>query len=93
MMGMLVGISGLTTIGLRRYYAETADIPSPLQVCGGHTTRCDAFDQLLRQAGMAQEHTVFVGAAVCAAVAGVLALGLFRGVPTKELPSPAWRTP
>ena len=27
MVGMLVGISALTTIGLRRYYAETADLP------------------------------------------------------------------
>ena len=25
---MLVGISALTTIGLRRYYAEQADLPS-----------------------------------------------------------------
>ena len=27
MVGMLVGISALTTIGLRRYYAEQADLP------------------------------------------------------------------
>ena len=35
MVGMLVGISALTTIGLRRYYAVEADIPSPNEVCGG----------------------------------------------------------
>ena len=35
MVGMLVGISALTTIGLRRYYAEAGDIPPPQQVCGG----------------------------------------------------------
>ena len=28
MVGMLVGISALTTIGLRRYYAEQADLPT-----------------------------------------------------------------
>ncbi|WP_337692371.1 MFS transporter [Nocardioides cynanchi] len=85
MVGMLVGISGLTTIGLRRYYAETRDMPPPMQVCGGTTSRCDAFDNLLRHAGIAQEHTVFAGAAVCAVVAALLALLLFRGAPTRSV--------
>jgi hypothetical protein len=84
MVGMLVGVSALTTIGLRRYYAESRDLPPPLQVCGGGTSRCDAFDDLLRQAGIAQEHTVFAGAAVCAVVAAVLALVLLRGAGTRS---------
>ena len=83
MVGMLVGVSALTTIGLRRYYAEAGDLPPPLQVCGGTTSRCDAFDHLLREAGIAQEQTVFAGAAVCALVAGALALALFRGAETR----------
>ncbi len=91
MVGMLVGISALTTIGLRRYYAETRDVPPPKVVCGG-TSRCDAFDDLLRQAGIAQEHTVFAGAAVCAVIAAGLALVLFRGARTGALPSRAWAT-
>ena len=93
MMGMLVGVSALTTIGLRRYYAEAGDLPPPLQVCGGTTTRCDAFDQLLREAGIAQEHTVFAGAAVLALVAAGLAVVLFRGVETRALPSRPWTDP
>ena len=80
---MLVGVSALTTIGLRRYYDEAGDIPPPLQVCGG-TTRCDAFDHLLREAGIAQEQTVFAGAAVCALVAGAAALVLFRSAETRR---------
>jgi hypothetical protein len=84
MVGMLVGISALTTIGLRRYYAEQADLPSVRAVCGG-LSRCDEFTLLLKTAGIAQEHTVFAGAAVCAVVAGVLALVLFRGVGTRAL--------
>ncbi len=91
MVGMLVGISALTTIGLRRYYAETRDVPPPKVVCGG-PSRCDAFDHLLRQAGIAQEHTVFAGAAVCAVIAAALALVLFRGARTGALPSRAWAT-
>ena len=83
MVGMLVGVSALTTLGLRRYYAESRDLPPPMQVCGGTTSRCPAFDDLLRHAGIAQEHTVFAGAAVCALVAAGLALALFRGAETR----------
>ena len=36
MVGMLVGISALTTIGLRRYYAEQSDLPPVREVCDGH---------------------------------------------------------
>jgi hypothetical protein len=84
MVGMLVGISALTTIGLRRYYAEQSDLPSAREVCGGKS-RCDEFTDLLRVAGIAQEHTVFAGAAVCAAVAAVLALVLFRNAATRAV--------
>jgi MFS family permease len=70
MIGMLVGISALTTIGLRQYYDAQRDGLGPVD------------------AALAQEHTVFLGAAVCAAVAGVLALALFRGARTRDL-SPA----
>ena len=84
MVGMLVGISALTAIGLRRYYAEQADLPPVREVCNG-SSRCSEFTDLLRVAGIAQEHTVFLGAAVCAAIAGVLALVLFRGAQTRGL--------
>ncbi|MGC4112535.1 MAG: MFS transporter [Nocardioides sp.] len=93
MMGMLVGISALTTLGLRHYYQRTSDLPPPLKVCGGATTRCDAFDRLLQEAGIAQEHTVFAGAAVLALVAAALALVLFRGVDVRALPSRPWVNP
>ena len=48
MVGMLVGISALTTIGLRRYYAEQADLPSVREVCGGGS-RCDEFTDCCRR--------------------------------------------
>ena len=82
MVGMLVGISSLTTIGLRRYYAVSSDFPSPSAVCGGHT-RCNAYDDLLQGAGVQQLHAIFAGAAGCALLAGVLALALFRGAATR----------
>jgi MFS family permease len=77
MVGMLVGISALTTIGLRRYYSVQVDLPTPAEVCGG-ATRCPEYTTLLKEAGLAQLQTVFVGAAACAAVAGLLALVTFR---------------
>ncbi|WP_122817753.1 MFS transporter [Nocardioides pantholopis] len=84
MVGMLVGISVLTTIGLRAYYAEQDDLPSVREVCDGKS-RCPAFSDLLRDAGVAQEQTVFLGAALCAVVAAGLALVLFRGAETRAL--------
>ncbi|MDF1603177.1 MFS transporter [Nocardioides sp. YIM 152315] len=84
MVGMLVGISALTTIGLRRYYAEQADVPSVRDVCDGGS-RCAEFTRLLKLAGIAQEQTVFTGAAICAVVAGALALVLFRSAPTRAI--------
>jgi MFS family permease len=84
MVGMLVGISALTTIGLRRYYAEQADLPTAREVCDGKT-RCSEFTDLLKVAGIAQEHTVFTGAAVCAVIAGLLALVLFRDAATRAV--------
>ena len=73
MVGMLVGISALTTIGLRRYYAVQVDLPAPTDVCASGT-QCSAYTRLLKEAGLEQLQTVFVGAAVCAVVAAVLAL-------------------
>ncbi|WP_367280150.1 MFS transporter [Nocardioides sp.] len=83
MVGMLVGISALTTIGLRRYYAEQAAVPPVQDVCPAGTTRCAEYSDLLKAAGIAQEQTVFLGAAGCALVAAVLALWLLRGAPTR----------
>jgi hypothetical protein len=79
MVGMLVGISALTTIGLRRYYAVQVDLPAPSDVCSSGT-QCAAYTRLLKEAGLEQLQTVFVGAAVCAVVAAVLALLLLRPV-------------
>jgi len=77
MVGMLVGISALTTIGLRRYYSVQVDLPAPTEVCRTGT-QCNAYTALLKEAGLAQLQTVFVGAAVCAVVAGLVALLVLR---------------
>jgi MFS transporter, DHA2 family, triacylglyceride efflux pump len=78
MVGMLLGISALTTIGLRAFYAASDKIPPAEQLCGGAATACQAYKDAVRDAGITQLHTVFVGAAVCAIIAAALALLLLR---------------
>lgn len=83
MVGMLVGISALTTLGLRRYYEVAATVPPPREVCGG-ASRCAAYSDLLQEAGVAQLHTIFLGAAVSAGVAAAAALVLLAGARTRQ---------
>ncbi|MFC5267516.1 MFS transporter [Kribbella qitaiheensis] len=74
MVGMLVGVSALTAIGLRRYYTLVDDIPSPNELCPANPGTCRPFIDALREAAISQVHTIFAGAAVCAFVAAVLAV-------------------
>ncbi|MEH3068935.1 MAG: MFS transporter [Aeromicrobium erythreum] len=84
MVGMLIGISALTTVGLRAFYAASERIPPASEVCSGAVQLCQAYRDEVRDAGIAQLHAVFVGAAVCAAVAAVLALSLLREAPNRR---------
>ncbi|MFW6774706.1 MFS transporter [Nocardioides sp. CPCC 205120] len=87
MVGMLVGISALTSIGLRAFYAERDSLPPIGEVCGRRGT-CGEYNDLLRDAALTQEQVVFAGAAGCAAVAALLALALFRGTDTRGVRRP-----
>lgn len=89
-VGKLVGVSALTTIGLRRYYAASADLPAPADVCPDGRTRCAAFTLILREAGLVQLHTIFLGAAVCCVLAAVGALLVFRHADTRDVETHAW---
>lgn len=78
MVGMLLGISALTTIGLRAFYHASEKIPPAAELCKGESTLCQAYKDAVRDAGITQLHAVFIGAAVCALTAAVLALVVFR---------------
>lgn len=82
MVGMLVGISALTTIGLRFFFAEVREHGKVSDICDGDS-RCAAYREVVRDAALLQEHVVFLGAAGCAVIAGLLALWLFRGAATR----------
>jgi MFS family permease len=77
MVGMLVGLSALTTISLRRFYAVKSGLPTLRQVCGSDTL-CTRYTAVLERAGIAQLHTIFAGAALAAVVAAVLGVVLLR---------------
>ncbi len=78
MVGMLLGISALTTIGLRAFYSASAKIPAAEELCGGKAELCSAYRDAVRDAGITQLHAVFIGAAVCALIAAVLAATLLQ---------------
>ncbi|MEO6606141.1 MAG: MFS transporter [Aeromicrobium sp.] len=84
MVGMLLGISALTTIGLRAFYAASDKIPPAQELCNGAAAACRAYKDAVRDAGITQLHTVFIGAAVCALIAAILSLVLLRDAPMSE---------
>ncbi|MGY1603056.1 MFS transporter [Geodermatophilus sp. SYSU D00815] len=77
-VGMLVGLSLLTAVALRRFTAEVAAIGSPVELCPRTPADCPAYDAATDAAVLTQLHTVFAGAAVAAALAAVAALVLLR---------------
>jgi MFS family permease len=83
MVGMLVGISVLTTIGLHRYFVALAALPPIAQVCGDGGS-CPRYARLVDLAALTQVQTIFVGAALCALIAGLVAAALFRGGPVRS---------
>lgn len=66
MVGMVVGLALLTSVGLHRYYLAVRALPADQR----------ADPNALLGAALVQVHTVFVGAAVVAAIGGVVSFAL-----------------
>ena len=79
--GMLVGVSLLTAIGLQQFFAAAAKLPSPSALCPTAPLSCPAYNALIEGAVVRELDAVFLGAAVCAAVAALLAAALLGGSP------------
>jgi len=80
-VGMLVGLSLLTAVALRRFTAEVAAIGSPVDLCPQTPAACPAYDAATDAAILTQLHTVFAGAAIAAGLAAVAAAVLLRSRP------------
>jgi MFS family permease len=80
-VGMLVGLSLLTAVALRRFEARIAAIGSPVELCPRSPADCPVYDRATDAAVLAQLHTVFAGAAIAAGLAAVAAVVLLRTGP------------
>jgi MFS family permease len=78
MVGMLVGLSVLTAVGLRTFNEAQSHIASPIRLCPQTPTACPAYDALVSKAIVNELHTVFAGAAICAGIAALLSAVLLR---------------
>ncbi len=74
MVGMLVGISLLTAIGLHQYDQVVQSIPP----CPGGALSCPAYDAATQSALLDELRTIFQAAAVCTALAGLLGAAMLR---------------
>ena len=82
--GMLVGVSLLTAIGLQQFFAAAAKLPSPPALCPQTPLSCPAYNALIERAVVRELDAVFLGAAVCAAVAALLGAALLGRSPRLE---------
>jgi MFS family permease len=84
MIGMLVGISILTAVSLHVFYTTASVFPSPEVLCPKSPLNCPAYDHDVTNAIVTELRAVFLGAALCAGMAAILAAVLLRGR-TREL--------
>jgi MFS family permease len=82
-VGMLVGLSLLTAVALRRFTAAIAAIGSPVELCPDTPADCAPYEAAAQAAVLTQLHTVFAGAAGAAALAAAAAVLLLRGAPLR----------
>jgi MFS family permease len=78
MVGMLVGLSLLTAVGLRVFFARQAAIGSPLTLCPATPLDCPAYVSAVKASALDELRAIFAGGAGCAVVAAVLCLVLLR---------------
>jgi MFS family permease len=83
MIGMLVGISILTAVSLHIFYTTASAFPSPSTLCPASLLNCPAYERDVTAAIVTELRAVFLGAALSAAVAALLAAVLLRSRPAR----------
>jgi MFS family permease len=87
MIGMLVGISILTAVSLHIFYTSSSAFPSPSALCPKAPLNCPPYENDVTAAIVTELHAVFLGAAISAGLAAVLAGSLLRGGPRRLVPA------
>lgn len=87
MIGMLVGISILTAVSLHIFYATASAFPPAQALCPQAPLNCPAYERDVTSAIVTELRAVFLGAAICAGVAAILAAVLLRGRPERPVPA------
>lgn len=82
MIGMLIGISVLSALGLQEFRQAIGALPPVEDLCGS-ASACSAYRSAVREAGIAQLNAIFAGAAVCAGVCAVAAATLLTSPRTR----------
>jgi MFS family permease len=82
-VGMLVGLSALTAVGLRVFEARQAAIGSPVVLCPSSPARCPLYEQATLASVISELHAVFAGAA-----AALVAAALVSAVWLRPRPAP-----
>jgi hypothetical protein len=81
-VGMLVGLSVLTAVGLRVFEARQARLPSPFALCPSSPADCPAFVAATRASVVGELQAVFAGAATALGLAVVVASLWLRAGPS-----------
>jgi MFS family permease len=74
MVGMVIGVSLLTTVGLHAFSARAARLPPPSRLCPAHPLSCPRYDNLFSAALTSELGAIFFSAALACGVALVVAL-------------------
>jgi MFS family permease len=85
-VGMLVGLSVLTAVGLHVFEERQAGIPSPFTLCPSSPTACPAYGRATLASVVGELQAVFAGAAIALAVAVLVAAVWLR---PRHVPSQA----
>jgi MFS family permease len=87
MIGMLVGISILTAVSLHIFYTTASTFPSPSALCPKSPLNCPAYETDVTASIVSELRAVFLGAAISALVAAILATTLLRSGPRHLTPA------
>jgi hypothetical protein len=85
MVGMVVGVSLLTTVGLHTLSTRAAALPSPSKLCPGKPLSCPRYDLLFTGALTSELRVIFFSAAVACGFAALVVLATQKAKPPGQL--------